>query len=513
MQLPGTVQQPPNQEMSRSSTPPPSILFILTDQQACHTLSCYGGPDTVSRTPAIDRLAEDGILFERAYTPCALCTPARASLLTGLYPHNHGVLFNTGAYSRFTEAQCGAGLRTYPERLKAAGYRLGYSGKWHAGIARTAADAGFEGFSLPDYGAVRQDAGYREYLRGLGMESPRRHIEFVAEGGPVEQSGGNLSGWIEGTVESSPCHYVANRAMEQLDRLAEGEAPWFLAVNFWEPHAPYLPTEDFKDRYAGAPIPEWPNFADTLEGKPRWHRIMRDAIFPGARDADWETWSEVIRRYYAQAAMVDHEVERLLAHLRTLGKYEDCLIVFASDHGESVGIHGGAFDKGGQAYEELYRIPMIAKLPGSERAGERREALVSLMDLGPTFSDYAGTGMEGTDGQSLRPVLEGGDGAGRAFLLSEDHGHRVPFGQRILWGESGKYVWNLSDIDEFYDLERDPAELQNRIEDPDYREVVAHYRKEMLYQVTANRDPLGPQVTQMLSGFPRKVGWATDEAD
>ena len=74
-------------------------------------------------------------------------------------------------------------------------------------------------------------------------------------------------------------------------------------------------------------------------------------------------------------------------------------------------------------------------------------------------------------------------------------------------------MWNLSDIDEFYDLERDPAELLNRIEDPDYREVVAHYRKEMLYQVTANRDPLGPQVTQMLSGFPRKEGWATDEAD
>jgi arylsulfatase A-like enzyme len=474
----------------------PNILLILTDQQAVHTLSCYGA--SVAQSSEIDRLAMDGVRFERAYTPCALCTPARASLLTGLYPHNHGALFNTGAYSRFDETQTGAGLETYPARLKDSGYRLGYAGKWHAGIAPTAADVGFDGFSLPDYGSIRSDPAYLEHLRAIGQANPQRHVEFVAEGGPPEASGGNFSGWMTGTIESSPCHFIADRALEQLEDLARADSPWMMAVNFWEPHAPYLPTEDYKDRYDPGIIKEWPNFRDDLKDRPALHRILRETIFPGATNASWDDWALCISRYYAQAAMVDVEVGRILDHMRETGLYDDCLIVFASDHGESIGVHGGAFDKGGMAYEEIYQIPFILKLPGNEQAGQTRASLVSLFDLAPTFCEAAGTALTQCDALSLFPVLKNGDNSGRDTLLAEDHGHRVPFGQRILWDGRYKYVWNLSDTDELYDLLEDSGELCNRISDTGLASERARLRAAMLHEVTRNGDRLGPQVTQML---------------
>src|SRR5579883_278887 len=155
--------------------PGENVLLIITDQHALHAVSCYGAP--VCRTPHIDALAADGVRFTRAYTPCALCTPARASLLSGLYPHNHGAIFNVGDHLPFDEARIGHGTTIYPELLAARGYRLGYSGKWHAGLRRTASDAGFEGFSLPGYGSVRACAAYRAYLAAAGRALPEAHVE------------------------------------------------------------------------------------------------------------------------------------------------------------------------------------------------------------------------------------------------------------------------------------------------------------------------------------------------
>lgn len=474
----------------------PNILLLLTDQQATHTLSCYGAP--VAKSPHIDQLARDGIRFDRSYTPCALCTPARASLLTGLYPHNHGALFNTGAYMRFNETQTGEGLHTYVEQLKSAGYQTAYSGKWHAGIAATAQDIGFKGFSLPDYGNIRSCPEFRAYLKKIGQETPKKTIEFVAEGGPPEKSGGNFSGWISGTIESAPCHYVANRALSELREQAKSSDPWFMAVNFWEPHAPYLPTEDFKDSFDPSQIKEWVSFNDSLHNRPRLNQILLDTVFPGARDASWKVWATAISRYYAQAAMVDYEVGRLISFLAQNDMYEDTLIIFASDHGESIGVHGGAFDKGGLAYEEVYKIPLIIKLPDQVHAGETRSSLVSLFDLAPTICDRVNQPLTDIDAASLWPVIYDGDVSGRQYLLAEDHGHRVPFGQRILWGSRYKYVWNLSDTDELYDLQDDPAELHNRIQDQSLSAVLSEFREEMYQQVISNGDRLGPQVAQML---------------
>ena len=476
-----------------------SILLIMTDQQALHTLSCYGAP--VARSPHIDTLAADGIRFDHACTPSALCTPARASLLTGLYPHAHGVLFNTGVYSRFDETVCGQGLTLFPEKLSDAGYRLGHQGKWHAGLTPTATEAGFEGFSLRDYGGIRSDETFLKYLKERGLPEPKPHFEFAAEGGDPTKSGGNTSGWAEGDIRSAPCHFVTDQVLEQLDDFAASDQPFFLGCHYWEPHASYLPTEDFKDLYDPADISEWASFRDDLEGRPQWHRRFRENIFPAAAKTSWNDWAQVIARYYAQAAMVDHEVGRLLEGLKARGLYDDTLIIFASDHGESIGIHGGMFDKGGLSHEELYRIPLIVKPPqvAEENRGRVCSEWVSLIDLAPTFCAVAGTGMTEVHGRDLSPLLRGETPADwRDDMLAEDHGHRVMFVERILWHENWKYVFNPSDIDELYDLEADPAEMNNRIDDPSVSETARNMRRRLLARLREFNDGLGPQTYQLL---------------
>ena len=139
-----------------------NILLIVMDQLALHAVSCYEAP--LCKTPHIDSLAQDGIKFERSYTPCALCTPARASLLSGVYPHKHGAIFNSETgHLPFSENELGKRLELYPQKLKEAGYQLGYMGKWHAGLAETANDVGFEGYGPKNYGDVRNSKEYHQY--------------------------------------------------------------------------------------------------------------------------------------------------------------------------------------------------------------------------------------------------------------------------------------------------------------------------------------------------------------
>lgn len=472
----------------------------MTDQQALHTLSCYGAP--VARSPNIDALAAEGVRFTRACTPCALCTPARASLLTGLYPHGHGVLFNTGVYSRFDEVACGQGLTLFPSRLAAAGYQLGHQGKWHAGLTPTATEAGFEGFSLRDYGGIRFDETFHRYLDERNLARPVPHFEFVAEGGDPAKSGGNTSGWSEGDIRSAPCHFITDLVLDQLDDFGGSEQPFFLGCHYWEPHAPYLPTEDFKDLYDPAEIVEWASFQEKSGARSAWHRRFREEVFPGAAQASWAEWAQVIARYYAQAAMIDHEVGRLVDGLKARGLYETTQIIFASDHGESIGVHGGVFDKGGLAFEELYRIPLIVKPAGDGAVNGRTcDEWVSLVDLAPTFCATAGTTMPAGHGRDLGPLIRGVAVADwRDDLLAEDHGHRVMYAQRILWYENYKYVFNPSDRDELYDLAADPAELVNRIDSPELTSMRTELRRRLRERLRETEDRLGPQIDRLLAG-------------
>ena len=466
-----------------------NILFIVTDQHSLHAVSCYGR--TVCRTPAIDSLAADGVRFARAYTPCALCTPARGSMLTGVYPHTHGAKYNTGTHQPFGEDRCGMDLPTYPQKLAAQGYRLGYFGKWHAGIAETCADVGFEGFGPRRYGRVSDCPDYEAYLADRGL-SPEAVIEFYAAG-DGQAAAGDASGYLTGPAAGSPSHFMAHKTIEMLGEYHADDRPFLMACNFWGPHAPYLPTEDYKDMYDPEEIEPWPNFADDLADKPIIHRKYRKSVFPAAAEADWATWARVVARYYAQTSMIDAAIGQILDALKEMGIYDETLIVFTADHGETCGVHGGAFDKGAMAYEEVYRIPMIVKMPGNSHAGQTREKFVSLLDLPETFCQLAQTTMGPTHGQSLLPLIDDPDAPWRDDLLAEYHGHRVPVAQRILWHGDHKFVLNYADRDELYDLSADPAEMTNLIDDPTRADLLKDLRNRMLANTRKYADQPGPQ--------------------
>ena len=463
-----------------------NVLFITVDDLRCQ-LGCYGHPQVLS--PNIDALAADGIRFTSAHSPCALCAPARASLFSALYPHSHGIL---GNHERFRDD-----LDFFPRKLAERGYALGYSGKWHAGLARTAADMGFEGFGPRGYGNWADEGLYEQWLQRKGLAGPKPTIEFYAEG-PPKRALGDTSGYTDGPTEASGTAFVADVAIDLAERFAAGEKPFFLACSFWGPHAPYFPSADFKDLYDPADIPPWESFSDELAGKPIIHRKHRRCVFPGAAEADWPTWARAVARYYAYATEIDHHVGRLVARLKDLGVYDDALIVFTSDHGETAGIHGGAFDKGAMAYEEVYRTPMVFKMPGRTDAGTTRGQLVSLHDLADTFCETAHTSMAQSHGRSIAPLLANANAPGREHFVAEFHGHRFPVAQRILWWDRYKYVLNFADTDELYDLAADPAEMANLINYTSLKSIRDEMRRRLLNHMKATDDRQGPQWEYLL---------------
>ena len=475
---------------------PTSILLITTDQQALHSISCYGAPHC--QTPAIDALAADGIRFGRAYTPTALCAPARNSLLTGLLPHNHNVRYNTDT-AGFHGERAGHPFDLFSSHLADRDYRLGWSGKWHAGLGRLPHDIGFEGFSLPRYGDFWNCSEYDQFLSNHAFTRPRAVHEFAARPELHDPANKAVSGYLDAPAAASPGRLVADRAIELIHDYAAGDRPFFLTCNFWEPHAPYLPAAEFKDLYDPDAIEPWPSFEDDLHDRPFIHRVQRHSISPLAARAPWSEWARAISRYWGAVTMIDAEIARLIAALRAAGHYDDTLIVFTTDHGESIGIHGGAFDKGGMAYEELYNIPLIVKLPGSAGAGSTRDHLVSLIDLAPTFAELAGSAMTRTDGQSLLPILQDPAAPGRDYLVGEDWGHRIPFASRIVWSGRYKYVFNAAGLDELYDRQSDPHEMHNLIRDPAHSAAIDSIRGQLLQHLRATGDNLHNQWDNLLT--------------
>ena len=459
------------------------------DQLALHAVSAYGAP--MCQTPNIDALAQDGVKFERSYTPCALCTPARASLLSGVYPHKHGAVHNSETkHLPFGEDELGRRLTMYPQQLKEQGYRVGYMGKWHAGLGETANSVGFEGYGPRHYGNVREYEGYHRYLEQHNLEMPEPVIEFYAQS---EENWMDSSGYVKGDTDATPGHFLAHQTIEMLTGFSQGDAPFFVTCNFWGPHAPYWPSDEYKDRYNPADIPPWPGFDEDRADTPMAHRRFRHSVMGPAGQADWAVWSQMVARYYAQTTMLDAALGKIITAMKEQGIYDDALIIFTADHGDSAGIHGGTFDKGAMAYEEIYHTPLIVKMPGQAEAGTTRDHFVSLLDVTATICDAAETSLPQCDGESLLSIIADPSHAWRDDLYAQFHGHRFPVAQRILWWRNFKYVLNFADKDELYDLDDDPHELRNLIAEPAHAETLAEMQHRMLANMQNSADTLGPQ--------------------
>jgi len=471
----------------------PNVLLLFNDHQAYYRHGWDGG--VRPQRPHHERLAAEGVRFDRAYSPCPLCTPARRSLMTGLLAHNHGFL------TLGIEPDEPPGESVY-RRMAAAGYRLSYFGKWHTGPG-IAADEGCAGFSMPGYGNPYLAPEYKEYVRSRGLDEASFDVKYVVHEGDEERKPPlgpgyrcpwknftpHISGVLEQDDDAHECNFVANLAIDELRRIAADEArsPFFMSVHFWGPHMPYLASQRFVDLYDPATIQPYGSFEDDLGGKPRVYRtefnkpMSRDGRLVVPNPVPWDEWRTILRHCYAQISMVDDAGGRILDALAELGLSDDTLVIWTTDHGDALASHGGHYDKNAYLTEEVLRVPMAMRLPGQIPAGRVSSDLVSLIDIPATILDAAGTSFERpVDGASLLGLASGQPArAWRQDVMCETFGHH---GERVvgrsLVTERYKYnAYRYLDADavesELYDLRDDPYELRNLRSSANHTDVEA----------------------------------------
>ena len=486
----------------------PNIIYILNDHQPYYRHGWDEEPQI--QRPHFDRLAREGITFTRSYTACPLCGPARRTMLTGLLPHNHREIKNGTDHEYDREV--------YLDLLAAAGYRSYYYGKWHAGPG-CALDHGCEGFSYPSYNNPYTKPEYEAYLSRRGLPEPEILIERnfwakirrdgvrnpMMEGQPYKQRmrwcNEHASGLMVTPSDTHEAFFLAHLACDQLRELAtsKDERPFALRVDFWGPHQPYFPTREFADKYRPEEIPEYGNFHDDLSRKPEIYR--REDNTPLGKDdklivpsvLPWSEWQKVIARAYAQVTLVDAAGGLILDALDELGLAENTLVVWTTDHGDGLACHGGHFDKRSYMPEELVRVPLAMRYPGRIPTGQVSEALVSNIDCAPTLLDTAGLSFEElVDGESLLPLACGEASTWREDLMLETHGHMEEHIGRLVVTDRYKYTANAGQMDELYDLEKDPYELKNLIDDPSHRAVLKDMRSRLNSWRKRTSDPGRP---------------------
>ncbi|MBN1349365.1 sulfatase-like hydrolase/transferase [candidate division KSB1 bacterium] len=449
----------------------PNILFIFTDQHRLSAVGAYG--ETPCQTPNIDRLAREGVRFENAYTTCPVCSPARATIMTGQFPHAHGILSNVH--------NLGCSIQELEDRpqllsrkLEAAGYNLGYSGKWHLGTDRTRAyggtnvpslpsTVGFEGQNFPGHG----NGGFKfpEYKQYLADNRSEHRVKPWNEKTTCIWPMGEL----EGPVQSTVPYFLAENTISMIDRFGAQNKPFFIWHNFWGPHGPYYAPAEFIDLYRGQEILPWKNYSWHSRGIAGPHHVK---IHPDHERLTWDDWAMAIRYYYAFATLIDSQIGRIIEHLEKTGMLEKTVIIFSADHGETLGSHGGLTDKGWHHFEETHRIPLISRFPNQAYAGSVLQELISLADIYPTLLDIAGTTCDpqSIHGTSLMPLVNGKNIEWRDHVVTEFHGvNQLSNTQRTLRYGQLKYGYNCCNEDELYDLGMDPDETRNLIRHPDYQ--------------------------------------------
>lgn len=438
-----------------------NILFLMTDQHSISTLGRYGNPAV--RTPAYDRLADGGTRFTHAFTPTAICTPARASLLTGAAPFRHRLLANYERNVGYLEDLADDQF-TFAEALRDADWRLGLVGKWHGGVRRSAADYGFEGPTLPGWHNPVDHPDYLSYLDEHGLP-PYRISDPVRGVAPNGGPGNLLAARLHQPVEATFEHYLATRTIEMLERFAADDRGrrFFLATHFFGPHLPYILPDEYLDRYDPGGIELPPSVRETFAGKPP---VQRNYSAHWAFDTmDEATSRRLIAAYWGYVTLIDEEIGRILDAVDRLGLAGRTAVMATADHGEFTGAHR-LHDKGPAMYDDIYRIPGLVRVPGAP-AGQVRDEFVTLMDFSATILDLAGLDPgRAVDGRSLLPLVRGERPEWRADLLAEFHGHHFPYPQRMLRTRTHKLVVNPESVNELYDLVEDPHELVNRIDDP-----------------------------------------------
>lgn len=435
----------------------PNLVVILLDDLRWDDLGCMGHPFV--KTPHIDRIAREGALCRHAFATTPLCSPSRASLLTGQYAHTHGIRDNTDQSARSHQ------LVTFPRLLHDAGYETAFLGKWHMGTD----DTPRPGF---DHWVSFQGQGH--YV------NPRLNVngkEIQATGYTTDLLSQHVVEFIRRPRAKPFLVYLAHKAVHpELTQNADGSISDPSAGRF-------LPAERHRTLYAGLPVPRRPNVRDTLEGKPALQRRIDNlpSLGPATGTSD-----ESIRDRLRMLASVEEGVGDILQALAQTRQLDNTLVVFTSDHGYFYGEHGLSVERR-LAYEEAIRIPFLLRYPPLIRAGTTVDATVLTLDLAPTLLDLAGVALPRTmQGRSLLPLLRGEAVPARDVFLIEHASDKVfprvrNMGYQAVRTPRWKYIryTELPGMEELYDLQADPYEMKNLRHDPGAQAALEQMQREL----------------------------------
>ncbi len=436
---------------------PKQTILIMTDTQRTDMLGCYGNP--MMQTPGLDRLAEEGMRFEDAYTTCPVCGPARSAIFTGLFPHSNGSVTNSIPPTLHT--------KTVGQRLADRGIKTAYIGKWHLdggdyfGMGRCP-----EGWD-PEYWY-----DMRNYLEELTPEertiSRKRETVFPEE--------------------MTYAHRCSNRAIDFLEKNQDRD--FLLVVSYDEPHQPAVCPEPYASLYENTPFPKSRNVWDTLEEKPEHQKVWAGKRRFADRD---EVTLKNYTKFLGCNSFADYEIHRVIEAIDTYAK--DALVIYTSDHGDMMQSHCLAA-KGPVTYDEITNIPLLMRWPGKLTPGQVYPHPVSHVDLVPTILDFMGVEIPKLlEGKSLLPLADNPTQKINDHIFMEFCRYEVDhdgFGgfQPLKSVFDGRYklTVNLLSDDELYDLESDPEEMVNLIDAEDYVQIRNALHDRLLQWMNDTRD-------------------------
>ena len=453
----------------------PNILFLLGDQHRFDAIGCNGAK--VCRTPALDALAATGTRFTNAYTPIALCSPARGSLITGLYPHNHGQLANTGNFNSVFDKVILDKIG-YPELLGNAGYSVNYVGKWHLPNAGNK-----EFWHLDEWHTEGQ---YMQELNRRGINGDRAlEVQRLEWGGNAPFCGRAML-----AAKDQQEYWAADRTIDLLEKNAGSGKPFMIFSSFFGPHFPYAVPAPYDTLYDPDQVDRWPNFDETFEGKPLIQQ--KEMLRWNASHLTWKDWQKVIAHYWGYVTFIDDQIARILDKLKQLGLAENTVVVYSADHGDMLGSHR-LFNKGMVMYDEIFHIPLIVRWPGVTQPGSTCASFANLVDLMPTMLEVGGVAVpSGLDGRSIVPLLKGqAPEDWPDDVYAEYHGYESALcTQRMVRTGSWKYIYNPCFEDELYDVISDPGELQNLAGKLGYKHVLRRMKERMVKWLVSTRDTI-----------------------
>ena len=453
-----------------SATKPRNVVFVLLDDLRYDGM---GFLQSGLKTPHIDALARGGTYFPNTVVTSSLCSPSRATILTGMTARNHGVVDNNHSSED--------GLTFFPRYLQQAGYQTAFIGKWHMGSDTDAPRPGFDKWiSFKGQGAYYPTNGIAPAAAARG----ERNMLNV-DGKPVAQKG-----YL--TDE------LTDYAMAWLEKERDPKKPFFLYLSHKAVHSDPLPPPRYAHQYDGVNFRLPPSAADTPEnyaGKPMWVYNQRNSWhgIDFFYNSDMKM-TEYLRYYYSTLSAVDDSVGRIMAYLKKRGLEKDTLVVFTADNGFQIGEHG-LIDKR-TAYEPSVRVPMVMYEPGTVPAGKVNPGQLRNLDYAPTFLDMAGVRLpQQFEGVSAWPLITGkiDSAAWKApdFVYEYYWEWSFPMTPGTFAIRRGplKYIeyYGIYDTNELYDVATDPDEMHNLVNDPKYLDDKIALRQ-ALYDQLADRN-------------------------